>query len=324
MNLEDLDYKKQQLDTYRPMSQALLHNLESWFNIELTYTSNAIEGNTLTRQETVVVLEKGITIGGKTLKEHLEVINHEQALSFIKTLVDKNGITESELLHIHAIILGGIDNANAGRYRDIAVRIAGSSTILPNPLKIPYLMTKFFKEIFDSTYHPVTKAARAHYELVTIHPFIDGNGRSARLLMNLILIQNGYPPAIVRTQDRLRYLKLLELSQTGGPIEPFLTFIYLCVNRSLDIYLGALNSQTVGMSFVNKATNLYRIGELAKKTNESVATIRFWTKLGILKPAGTTDVGYTIYSDDSINVVKQIRQLQLSNKSLEEIQAIIK
>lgn len=322
--LEVIDFKKQQLDKKRPLPPNLVENLDKWFSLELTYTSNALEGNTLTRQETAVVLEKGITIGRKTLREHLEVINHEQALSFIQSLVHNKNVSESQLLHIHALILNGIDNPNAGRYRDVPVRISGSATILPAPRKVPKLMESFFSELANSNKHPATKAALAHYELVTIHPFIDGNGRSARLLMNLILMQHGYPPAIIRTQDRLRYLQLLEQAQTQDLIEPFLQFIYNNVSKSLDIYLKALEEQTVGMVFQKKPKKYFQIGEVAKQANESVPTIRFWTQQGLLSPVGSTNAGYAIYDENAITLAKKIRLLQETKKMhLSEIKAYL-
>lgn len=322
--LKRIEQKKNQLDVKRPMPANLLANLERWFDLELTYTSNALEGNTLTRRETAVVLEKGITIGGKTLREHLEIINHEKAINFMKELIDQRGITETQALELHALILEGIDNPNAGKYRDVAVRISGSATILPNPQKVPYLMDKFFKNIVNNNnQHPLTRAALAHYELVTIHPFIDGNGRSARLLMNLILLQNGYPAAIIRPSDRLRYLKLLEDGQTGGLIEPFLNFIYQSVERSLDIYLRALQGDVVGVEFSKKPKNYLSVGELSKITNESIASIRFWTQKQLLSTVGTTSAGYVMYSPQAATQIKKIRDLQKNQRlSLDEIKCL--
>ena len=322
--LEKIDFKKQQLDKKRPLPPNLVENLDKWFSLELTYTSNALEGNTLTRQETAVVLEKGITIGKKTLREHLEVINHEKAINFIGALVHDKCISESQLLDLHALVLNGIDNPNAGRYRDVPVRISGSATILPAPRKVPKLMEDFFKDVVNGDKHPVTRAALTHYELVTIHPFIDGNGRSARLLMNLVLMQHGYPPAIIRTQDRLRYLQLLEQAQTQDLTEPFLQFIYSSVSRSLDIYLKALEGHTVGMLFSKKPKNHFRIGEVAKQANESVPTIRFWTQQGILIPIGSTNAGYAIYDESAIELARKIRLLQETTKmSLNEVKAYL-
>ena len=243
MNYSQLTDKKNQLDKQRPLPPELVKNLDEWFNVELTYNSNAIEGNTLTRQETALVLEKGITIGGKSLTEHLEATNHAKALEFIKTLVSKKSsdVTEKTILFLHECILKGINDANAGRYRSVQIRIAGSRVVMPNPLKVPGLMTEFVSWLStENTLHPVALAGEAHYRLVTIHPFVDGNGRTARLLMNLILQMHGYPPAIIRNEDRKYYIESLETAQLGGSRDAFDQLICEAVDRSLDIYLESL------------------------------------------------------------------------------------
>jgi len=188
IDYKKLTEKKKILDRSRPFDVALVKNLEEWFRIELTYTSNAIEGNTLSRAETALIVEKGLTIGGKSITEHLEAINHASALDFIKEQINRKpaDLREKDILKIHEIILDRIDKENAGIYRLVTVRISGSAVEL---------------------------ASEVHYRLVTIHSFIDGNGRTARLLMNMILMMKGYPPAIIRKNDRLAYIKSLEKPQ---------------------------------------------------------------------------------------------------------------
>ena len=191
MNYKKLTEKKKILDKHRPFDSALLKNLEEWFRIELTYTSNAIEGNTLSRAETALVVEKGLTIGGKSITEHLEATNHASALDFIKEQINRkpSDICERDILKIHEIILDRIDRENAGIYRRVPVRISGSAVVLPNPKKVQTLMDEFLSWIKNKTkIHAVELASEAHYRLVTIHPFTDGNGRTARLLMNMILM----------------------------------------------------------------------------------------------------------------------------------------
>ena len=239
--------KKQRLDRYRPLPKELIKNLDEWFRIELTYTSNAIEGNTLTRQETALVVDKGITVSGKSLEEHLEAINHAKAFDFIQTLINKKrqDITENNILDIHRIILQKTDDINAGRYRTVSVRLKGSETILPNAVKIPQLMQEFTGWLNgDLRDHPVKIAADAHFKFVSIHPFVDGNGRTARLLMNLLLMQAGYPPAIIRKENRSVYLKSLEEGQTKGNFDNYYACIFEAIDRSLDIYLEALEPTT--------------------------------------------------------------------------------
>ncbi len=240
-----LEQKKLELDSYRPLLPEQVKNLEDWFKVELTYTSNAIEGNTLTRQETALVVEKGLTVRGKSLNEHLEANNHAKALDFIKHLVNEPSykITENDILDIHKILLQGIEDS-AGYYRFIPVRISGSMVVLPNPLKVPDLMKNFVENLIKKAkdYHPVELALLAHYEFVSIR---DGNGRCGRLLMNLILMQNGYPPAIIRKRDREQYIKSLEQANLGGGLNNLKNLIIKSVDRSLDIYLKSVKIKKI-------------------------------------------------------------------------------
>ena len=241
--LSQLSQKKAHLDQHRPLPPALVKNLDDWFRVELTYTSNAIEGNTLTRNETALVIEKGLTVGGKTLNEHLEAVNHAAAIAFIQTLAHASHtqLTLRDVLEIHRIVLQRIDDANAGKLRNIAVRIAGSSTVLPNSRKVPQLMDEFMAWLQSNDAHPAQRAADAHLRLVTIHSFSDGNGRTARLLMNLLLLQAGYPPAIIRNEERLAYINAIEQANTANEPNAFYDIVFEAIDRSLDVYLNALN-----------------------------------------------------------------------------------
>ncbi|MDD9334999.1 MAG: Fic family protein [Rickettsiaceae bacterium] len=324
MKYDLLDNKKKQLDRIRPLTPELVKNLEQWFKVELTYTSNAIEGNTLSRLETAVVIEKGLTVGGKSLAEHLEAKNHAQALDLIHEIQQKKicEITENDILSIHALILKGIDDYNAGYYRQVAVRISGSRVIMPNPVKVPNLMADFIAWLNSSKdMHPAALAGEAHYRLVTIHPFLDGNGRTARLLMNLILIMAGYPPAIIRLQERLPYVTSLETAQLGGSKEAYEKIIFNAVNRSLDIYLKAANF--VNSSDVVLSEKLLRIGKLAKAVSETVSTIRFWTKEGLLEIADVTKSRYQLYSPEMIEQCIEIQRLKKQKLTLNEIKNML-
>lgn len=310
--LKQLTEKKQKLDKFRPLPLELVKNLEDWFRVELTYTSNAIEGNTLTRKETAMVVEKGLTVEGKNLKEHLEAVNHAEALRFIKKLVGKKRqkTTEKDILEVHRLILQKIDDVNAGRYRRIAVRIAGMTGItLPNPVKVPDLMQEFISWLHKkNSDHPAKIASDAHFKLVSIHPFVDGNGRTARLLMNFLLMQEGYPPALIRKEDRMRYINSIEKAQLGGKLNDYYELILEAVERSLDIYLEAVEPKEIKEGV--KMNELFKIGELAKETGETVYTIRFWTKEGLLTVEDFTRGGYQLYNPAMIEKVKEIRRLQ--------------
>lgn len=308
---------KSQLDAQRPFAKEILMNLEKWFEVELTYSSNAIEGNTLTRLETALVLEKGLTVGGKPMKDHLEALNHRDALNAMKSMVTNQEISLSDILYLHGLILKGIDDTNAGCIRRVPVRISGSTVVLPNPLKVPDLLEEFYQWMKTSQDHPVCVAALAHYKLVTIHPFVDGNGRTARLLMNLILMRNGYPPAIILPKDRLKYIQSLEKAQLGGSLEDYLQVIYKAVLRSLNLYLKAINNQAPEP--IEPQDKLLKIGELAKATQETSSTIRYWTKIGLLDVATTTPSGYQLYHPQMIERCQTIRTLQGQRYTLEEI-----
>lgn len=279
--LKQLSVKKQKLDTFRPLPPELVKNLDEWFKVELTYSSNAIEGNTLTRAETALVVEKGITIAGKSLKEHLEATNHAQTLDFIKSLTGKKrqDLTEDDILDIHKIILKKIEDTYAGRYRNLPARLTGSTTILPNPVKIPQIMKDFVAWLTgENIDHPVKIAADAHFKLVTIHPFSDGNGRTARLLMNLLLMQQGYPITIIRKEDRISYINALEKAQVNLDLTDFYHLIYEAVNRSLDIYLEALEPERESNIEIPQEQRFYTTEEVAKIIKVDPESIRRYVR----------------------------------------------
>lgn len=317
--LATLEAKKQRLDGYRPLSPALGRNLNDWFNVELTYTSNAIEGNTLSRAETALIVEKGLTVEGKTLNEHLEAVNHAQALEYIATLskIKRVDLTQKHLLELHRLILQKIDDANAGRYRSVPVRIAGSRAIMPNPMKVPHLMDECMTWLTKIQDDELVIAADAHFRLVSIHPFVDGNGRTARLLMNLLLLQAGYPPAIIRKEDRKRYIDSIEAGQLGKSLNDYYDLIFASVDRSLDIYLDALEQKEKTESITDKKR--ITIGELARLVGEPVPTIRHWTKEGLLAVAARSPGGYQLYGQSQVNVIKKIKKLQGKRFTIAEI-----
>lgn len=236
---------KNELNTYRPLPPEAVKNLQDVYRVEWTYHSNAIEGNTLSLIETKLVLEEGLTISGKHLREHLEVINHSEAISFVEEQVlNKKDFNEYILKNIHYLILKGIDDKNAGTYRSINVGISGSKHTPPHFLQVPDAMRELFTwyEENKNVLHPVELAALFHFKFVFIHPFADGNGRTARLLLNLILMQNGYPPIILKAdpQDRLEYYTSLEKASIENDSEPFIELIIKCTEQSLKRYISSV------------------------------------------------------------------------------------
>ncbi|MEC0226171.1 Fic family protein [Paenibacillus alba] len=245
MNFTKIDLLKNELDKLRPLPSAAVRNLEQVYRVEWTYNSNAIEGNTLTLLETKMVLEEGLTIGGKKLREHFEVINHSEAISYVQDVVSRNiELSEYVIKSIHHLVLKNIDDENAGRYRLINVMISGSQHTPPHFAVLSEKMEQliqWYDEQKDKL-HPVELAAEFHFRFVYIHPFSDGNGRTARLLMNLILMNYGYPPAIVKAANeaRLKYYETLEIASAGNDLEPFVQLISVCVEDSLQKYIGAV------------------------------------------------------------------------------------
>ncbi len=240
--LERINELKKQWSSKKPSRGTQLSKLYESFAIEYTYESNRIEGNTFSLQDTYLVINQGLTISGKSVQEHLEAINHDEAIEFITDMAtNKIEITEYRLKQIHHLVLKGIDRKNAGVYRTVPVRIGGSSHMPPEP----YLLSKMMEDLFHfyetekKRMHPILLAAEMHERLVSIHPFIDGNGRTARLLMNLILLKNGYEIAILKgsNSDRMEYYKALEAVQKDANPEPFHLLVAKTVKESLAAHL---------------------------------------------------------------------------------------
>jgi Fic family protein len=241
-NFPEIDRLKLLLDRQRPLDPAIVRNLREDLIVRWTYHSNAIEGNTLSLRETKVALE-GITIGGKTLREHLEAVNHREAILLLEEVVQKNAeFSEWMIRSLHQLILKGIDDENAGRYRTINVRIAGAEHVPPDQVLVPELMERLVAWHRDEApaLHPVERAARVHSDFVKIHPFVDGNGRTARLLMNLELLQAGFPPAVLPVERRLAYYEALEADHVRGDREPFLRMVAEVVREGFQPYFHAL------------------------------------------------------------------------------------
>lgn len=239
--------KKRRLQALRPLPQAAVKRLKSELAIEWTYNSNAIEGNTLTLQETKMVLEHGITIKGKNLREHFEAKNHEQAIFFVENLAkSKCPITEKDIFDIHSLVLQNIEIEFAGRYRNGQVRILGANVAPPNYMKVRELMKELidFVNRNEENFSLVELIARFHHKFVWIHPFFDGNGRTARLLMNILFMKAGYPPAIILKNNREQYYRSLNRANKGD-YSSFTLLVAQALERSLDLYLescGALGS----------------------------------------------------------------------------------
>lgn len=237
-----IDEMKIQIDQHRPFAKRLADSLHEKLIIEWTYHSNAIEGNTLTLSETKVVLE-GITIGGKSVVEHLEAINHRDAILFLEEWIGNNeSLSEWNIKNIHALVLKEINNWDAGKYRLENVVIGGAEHIPPKHHEVDSLMKQLIIEYKEdwTAFHPVVRATLLHGEFVKIHPFIDGNGRTARLLLNFELMKNGYTPIIIKKENRVRYYETLDYAHTTLDYGPFLAFVSALVSDSEKLWLSLL------------------------------------------------------------------------------------
>jgi Fic family protein len=235
-----IEARKRELDELRPLSHGALAQLQQHYDVELTYTSNAIEGNTLTYRETAEVIEHGITVGGKPLRDHLEAVDHYEALRWMRDLAAAGGpLGENVVVELHRRIVLRSHPAIAGVYSRYPRRIAGSSVVFPNPVKIPGLMATFGLWLSGAPDEPAT-AFNAHFRLTAIHPFGDGNGRTARLLMNLVLLRGGYPPIAVRPVDRAAYLDALECASLTDELGPFRQLMQERLLATLEDYVGAV------------------------------------------------------------------------------------
>ncbi|MBP2645287.1 MAG: hypothetical protein H6Q75_727 [Firmicutes bacterium] len=214
--LAEIDHTCQKINVYRPFAEPMLSQLKAYYRIGLTYSSNALEGNSLTETETKVVLEDGLTVGGKPLRDHLEAMGHSEAYDFMFSLMHGNLFTEQDILTLHRMFYSKIDEGQAGRYRRQRVFISGSQYAVPDWPDVPLLMAKWLQELpaQKKKLHPVELAAKVHKDYVFIHPFVDGNGRVARLLTNLVLIQAGYLLVIIPPIIRADYISSLEKAHT--------------------------------------------------------------------------------------------------------------
>ena len=242
MYLELIDNLKNELESYRPFDEITVQSIVADLRLKYTYNSTAIEGNTLSIYETKSVIEDGITIGGKTVREHLEVINHDKAIT--KLILDVQNKTELNIkliLDYHHIILAAINDDWAGRFRNNKVYISGATHVPPSPHNVFDEMNIFIDKIKQefSLMHPVVRAAMVHAELVKIHPFVDGNGRTARLIMNLELMKSGYPIVIIELEDKRRYCEILDIGCVTSDYSKFIEFVAEKTTKSLNIYLLA-------------------------------------------------------------------------------------
>ena len=269
-----------ELNRHRPLKPAILKKLREQFTIEMTYHSNAIEGNRLTLKETLLVLREGITIKGRNFQEHLEAKNHEEAMDFLFEVVDsKKRLTLSHHLirQLHQLVVKDTEARTAGIYRNTDVQILGSKHRPPAGHQVQAQMTKFIEWLSKSekNYHPVEFAALVHHRFVAIHPFEDGNGRTGRLLMNLLLMRKGFPIAIIQKNDRAKYYRALDGADRGHE-EAIVRIVAQAVERTLSIYLKTIMKST-------SRTEMILLSALAQKTEFSAKYLNLLARKGLLQ-----------------------------------------
>jgi Fic family protein len=218
--VQELDHLKRDIDQFRPFSAHTVSELRRYFRIGLTWSSNALEGNTLTESETKAILEDGLTIGGKAMREHLEAMGHADAFDSMWTLSHHQTLTSSDVCALHRLFYLRMDESNAGVYRNVPVLITGTDYIPPSPADVYKAMQVFddWLAVESGALHPIERAFETHVKLVNIHPFIDGNGRTARLILNLVLMQNGYPITLIPPILRASYIKSTADANKGNSI----------------------------------------------------------------------------------------------------------
>jgi Fic family protein len=243
-HLDRIALKKAELDALRPLPGIVIQSIKESLTLEWTYNSNSIEGNTLTLQETKLIIEEGMTIKGKSLREHFEAVNHQDAIDYVESLVSKEYLLSSkDILDVHSLVLQRIEKEFAGRFRTAGVRIAGANFIPPNALRVSEMMDELISwyNEEDLTMNSIIKTAIFHHRFVWIHPFFDGNGRTVRLIFNLLYMKQGFPPAIILKNDRKKYYEALNKANDGD-YSKLLLLILQALERSLDIYLSNLTN----------------------------------------------------------------------------------
>ncbi|MFA6527804.1 MAG: Fic family protein [Candidatus Babeliales bacterium] len=207
-----IDQLRDKINRYRPLEGNVLGSLKDYYNVGLTYSSNALEGNSLTETETKIIIEDGLTVSGKPLRDHFEAIGHSEAFTMMFAMAQQKSFSQADIQQLHKLFYHRIDMARAGAYRTEQVFISGSEYALPTPDKVAVLMQQFITDygMLPDGMHGVEYAALVHKIFVFIHPFVDGNGRVARLLMNLVLLQHGYFVAIIPPVRRRDYIASLE------------------------------------------------------------------------------------------------------------------
>lgn len=299
-----IDEKREKLNSLRPLSPSVVSKLKQQFAIEMTYNSNGIEGNSLTLKETAWVIQDGLTIKGKPLKDHLEAKDHYEALEFLYETIEhdrQQTLSEVFIRTLHQLVVRETERKEAGKYRTINVMITGSDHTPPDISEVPVLMRDLMMWIKQNQkkLHPVEFAAMVHHKIVHIHPFADGNGRTARLAMNLILMKEGYPLVIILKNDRRKYYRVLSQADKGVCL-PLVRFVAQAVERTLNMYFKVVHpTQKEDKQYVS-------LSILANETPYSVKYLNLLARYG--KIEAHKEKRIWVSSKDAINQYMRHRQ----------------
>lgn len=321
MAYEDLTQKKNELEKLPPLEADVAEELRKTVDLELTSVGDCFDGGALTRRETEQILFKNKVVPPRSLTEHIQALNISKAFDMIQELAVRTGrpVDDSDVKNIHRVIVRELDDKNGGMYRGFSMTFPTDDQPLPEPVRVQRMMDDFGMWLFTArTLHPAALAAEAHLRLMAIHPFGKGNGKTARMLMNLILLRNGYPPALFSRREKKEYWQSLEAAIYKNDRTAYDKLVYRAVNRALDLYLKTGQKKAVDVED-EAAPYFLRIGQLAKETGERVSTIRYWTTMGIIEPTGKTSADYMIYSSDVLDRIKKLKDLKAQRYTLDEI-----
>lgn len=320
MSYEDLTAKKSELDKLLPFSAEVQKNLRKEVQLSLSCVEGSFDGSTLSRKDTAMILYQDKTVDGHPLTEHIRSLNLAKAFELVEELAEQTSqpVDDADVKNIHRVVVRELDDKNGGVYRGTSLRFEEGAEELPEPAKVGRMMNDFGMWLFTArTLHPVVLAAEAHFRLMSIQPFTSGNAATARMLMNLILLRHGYPPAMYTRREKKEYWSSLERAIFQNDRSEYDRLIHRVVNRALDAYIKF--GKQIQVENDESEPYFLRIGQLAKETGERVSTIRYWTSLGLLETAGKTSADYTLYSSEILPKVKRIKELKEQRYTLDEI-----
>lgn len=320
MPYETLNAKKNELDALLPFPAETAEELKKYAELELTYVGGFFDDSSLSRKETAAVLYEDKTVEGHSLTEHIRALNTAKTFEMIAELAAKTShqIDDGDVKNIHRIVVRNLDDKNAGCYRGIKMTFGAGAEALPDPVRVQRMMNDFGMWLFTAgTLHPAALAADAHLRLMAIQPFLSGNACTARMLMNLILLRHGYPPALFSRREKKEYWDVLEKAVFKNSRTEYDRLVNRAVNRGLETYIRALTVHKI--EDADDEPYFLRIGQLAKESGERVSTLRYWTNLGLLETAGKTSADYTLYSSEVLPKIKRLKELKEQRYTLEEI-----